>query len=65
MAMTTREARTNSGRRVLYTSPASREVTDSGVIVSADDRWIYVLYPGSREPIKTHPDNLTLDRSSR
>ncbi|NKR72937.1 hypothetical protein GS492_09810 [Rhodococcus hoagii] len=65
MAMTTREARESTGRRVLYASPASREVIESGVIVSADDRWIYVLYPGTRRPIKTHPDNLTLDRSSR
>ncbi|MBM4626690.1 hypothetical protein GS453_14700 [Rhodococcus hoagii] len=65
MAMTAREAQRHIGERVLYTSPVTRQMSGFGVIVSADERWIHVLYPGSREPIKTHPDNLTLDRSSR
>jgi len=62
MAMSLHKALGHIGRGVLYTSPASRKVTDSGVIVGVDDRWIYVLYPGSGKPIKTHPDNLTLAR---
>lgn len=63
--MTLEEGRQNIDATVIYYSVATRKPSETGVIVSVDDRWIYVQYRGSQKPIGTHPDNLTIDRSSR
>lgn len=57
-------ARRKLGAPVAYFSPETRERTEFGFITSVDEKWIHVRYSGSPTPIKTHPANLQLRRTT-
>lgn len=64
MAMTLREARGQVGGVVIYVNPIDRKTQELGVIERVDHRMVWVDYESWSTPVPTHPDNLTLDRSS-
>ncbi|GAA3175975.1 hypothetical protein GCM10020255_067120 [Rhodococcus baikonurensis] len=57
-------AKSNTGKRVVYTNPSTRE-KESGVISHCDDKYVYVHYGDPPIIHSTHPDNLEFDRSRR
>ncbi|MBM4590193.1 hypothetical protein GS507_18595 [Rhodococcus hoagii] len=65
MALTLRRAAAHVGEFVTYTNPIDRKTKEIGVIERVDHRVVWVEYESWSTPVATHPDNLTLDRSSR